>query len=89
MDSGLLHKFNANPLVELTSGTISNNLMNELDDHDYESLPASFSTRTHMLAGAAAGILEHCVMYPVDSVKVLLKKNFTFILYYLKHFILI
>lgn len=25
--------------------------------------------RVHIMAGAAAGIMEHCVMYPVDSVK--------------------
>lgn len=36
---------------------------------DYESLPPHVSTRTHMTAGAVAGVLEHTVMYPVDSVK--------------------
>jgi len=40
------------------------------DADDYESLPQTSSTSTHMLAGAAAGIMEHCVMYPVDCVKV-------------------
>ncbi|KAG8222585.1 hypothetical protein J437_LFUL010427 [Ladona fulva] len=35
---------------------------------DYESLPTSNVT-THMTAGAIAGIMEHCVMYPLDSVK--------------------
>jgi len=40
------------------------------DEDDYESLPASSAVSTHMLAGAAAGIMEHCVMYPVDCVKV-------------------
>ncbi|KAM6954679.1 mitoferrin-1 [Aplochiton taeniatus] len=38
-------------------------------DSDYESLPPHVSTATHMTAGAVAGILEHTVMYPVDSVK--------------------
>lgn len=37
---------------------------------DYENLPTSASLSTHMTAGAMAGILEHSVMYPVDSVKV-------------------
>lgn len=37
---------------------------------DYEGLPQGVSTSTHMLAGAVAGIMEHCVMYPVDCVKV-------------------
>ncbi|XP_050522291.1 mitoferrin-1 [Daktulosphaira vitifoliae] len=35
---------------------------------DYESLPTSNVT-DHMMAGAIAGIMEHCVMYPLDSVK--------------------
>ncbi|KAJ3089166.1 Fe(2+) transporter [Quaeritorhiza haematococci] len=35
---------------------------------DYESLPNS-SMGTNMLAGALAGITEHCVMYPVDAIK--------------------
>ena len=36
---------------------------------DYEQLPTT-SVATNMTAGAIAGILEHCVMYPLDSVKV-------------------
>lgn len=36
----------------------------------YESLPQHASFSTHMTAGAVAGVLEHTVMYPVDSVKV-------------------
>ncbi|KAM6940047.1 mitoferrin-2-like [Xenentodon cancila] len=36
---------------------------------DYEGLPQGASTRTHMLAGAVAGIMEHCLMYPIDCVK--------------------
>lgn len=39
-------------------------------DDPYESLPESSGAVTHMMAGAAAGIMEHCVMYPVDCVKV-------------------
>jgi len=35
---------------------------------DYEVLP-THSVAVHMVAGAAAGIMEHCVMYPIDSVK--------------------
>lgn len=40
-------------------------------DGEYESLPPHVSVTTHMTAGAVAGILEHTVMYPVDSVKVM------------------
>ncbi|XP_038219711.1 mitoferrin isoform X1 [Zerene cesonia] len=35
---------------------------------DYETLPTQNSL-THMTAGAIAGVMEHCVMYPLDSVK--------------------
>lgn len=37
---------------------------------DYETLPTS-NVVTHMTAGAIAGVMEHCVMYPLDSVKVM------------------
>lgn len=39
-------------------------------DIDYEGLPRGVATSTHMLAGAVAGIMEHCLMYPIDCVKV-------------------
>ncbi|MCL4123598.1 UNVERIFIED_CONTAM: hypothetical protein GTU68_009197 [Idotea baltica] len=35
---------------------------------DYESLPTE-NIGIHMTAGAVAGIMEHCLMFPVDSVK--------------------
>lgn len=45
-------------------------MASEFDAEDlYESLPTASPT-THMLAGSFAGVMEHCVMYPVDSVKV-------------------
>lgn len=40
---------------------------------DYEQLPTP-SVTTNMIAGAAAGVLEHCVMYPMDSIKVNFKR---------------
>jgi len=40
-----------------------------VDADDYESLPDSTPFRIVALAGAAAGVAEHCTMYPVDSVK--------------------
>ena len=39
-------------------------------EDEYESLPESSGLYAHMVAGACAGVMEHCVMYPVDSVKV-------------------
>ena len=39
---------------------------------DYETLPTN-SVATNMSAGAIAGVMEHCVMYPMDSVKVILE----------------
>jgi Mitochondrial carrier protein len=41
-------------------------------EDEYESLPPSAAVATHVVAGAAAGVLEHCLMYPIDSVKVIL-----------------
>ncbi|XP_069836096.1 mitoferrin-2 isoform X1 [Dendropsophus ebraccatus] len=38
-------------------------------DLEYEALPEGSTVTTHMLAGAVAGIMEHCLMYPVDCVK--------------------
>eukprot|EP01135_Chromosphaera_perkinsii_P008928 Nk52_evm38s1524 gene=Nk52_evmTU38s1524 len=40
----------------------------EMDEVDYEALPTN-SLPIHMAAGAAAGIMEHCIIYPIDSVK--------------------
>ncbi|MEQ2253640.1 hypothetical protein ILYODFUR_034393 [Ilyodon furcidens] len=37
---------------------------------DYEGLPQGAASSTHMLAGAVAGVMEHCLMYPIDCVKV-------------------
>lgn len=38
-------------------------------EDEYETLPEGTSTRVTLAAGAMAGIMEHCVMYPVDCVK--------------------
>lgn len=44
--------------------------MDSTDDEDpYESLPGVRNTFVYMAAGAAAGIGEHCIMYPVDVVR--------------------
>lgn len=37
--------------------------------------------RTFILAGAAAGIMEHCAMYPVDCVKVILLSDICLLFY--------
>lgn len=42
----------------------------EDSETEYECLPQGSSTSTHMLAGAVAGIMEHCLMFPIDCVKV-------------------
>lgn len=41
----------------------------EIPEPDYEGLPQGASTSTYMLAGAVAGIMEHCLMFPIDCVK--------------------
>lgn len=40
------------------------------DDYDYESLGSNATLGQDAMAGALAGIAEHCAMYPVDSIKV-------------------
>jgi solute carrier family 25 iron transporter 28/37 len=40
------------------------------DPDDYESLPDGVPLAVTCFAGALAGIAEHCVMFPIDSVKV-------------------
>ena len=42
-----------------------------MEEDDYESLPPNASTTDHMIAGAAAGVMEHCIIYPVDVIKVI------------------
>ncbi|GAA5814108.1 hypothetical protein MFLAVUS_007598 [Mucor flavus] len=39
------------------------------DDYDYESLGSNATLGQDAMAGALAGIAEHCAMYPVDSIK--------------------
>ncbi|KAG0261932.1 Fe(2+) transporter [Actinomortierella ambigua] len=39
------------------------------DEYDYEALPDNTPLTASLLAGAFAGIAEHAVMYPVDSIK--------------------
>lgn len=38
-------------------------------DYDYEELPSTSPLTMHLIAGAAAGIMEHSVMYPFDIIK--------------------
>ncbi|ANB12366.1 Mrs3p [Sugiyamaella lignohabitans] len=57
-----------------SSGTETklNKEQNDDDDEDYddyESLPQNTSLAANLVAGAAAGIMEHTVMYPVDAIK--------------------
>lgn len=47
-----------------------------MDHDDYERLPST-GVAINMTAGASAGILEHCIMYPMDSVKVFLTAHVT------------
>lgn len=44
--------------------------MDAEDEHDYESLGANSTMAQNAIAGAMAGIGEHCIMYPVDSIRV-------------------
>lgn len=47
------------------------------EEYDYESLGGNTTMTQNAIAGALAGIAEHCAMYPVDSIKVsFIHKNF-------------
>lgn len=39
-----------------------------MEESEYESLPTQ-NFKVHLVAGGFAGVMEHCVMYPVDFVK--------------------
>ena len=56
-------------------------VVTEMGDDVYESLPEGTTVGVTLVAGAMAGIMEHCVMFPVDCVKVRIRRNmfvFTF-----------
>ncbi|CEF67349.1 Mitoferrin [Strongyloides ratti] len=40
-----------------------------VEEDEYESLPNVYPLSVHLFAGAMAGMAEHCVMLPLDSVK--------------------
>uniref|UniRef100_A0A0N5CE65 Mitochondrial carrier protein n=1 Tax=Strongyloides papillosus TaxID=174720 RepID=A0A0N5CE65_STREA len=40
-----------------------------VEEDEYESLPNVYPLSVHLFAGAMAGMVEHCVMFPLDSVK--------------------
>ena len=54
------------------SPNISTGNMSENLSTSSEVLPTlnNHNTSVYIMAGAAAGIMEHCLMYPVDSIKV-------------------
>ncbi|KAG7666431.1 MRS4 [[Candida] subhashii] len=44
---------------------------------DYEALPEDASLAAHLGAGALAGIMEHTVMFPIDSIKTRMQMSFS------------
>jgi hypothetical protein len=58
-----------------------------MEESEYESLPTE-RVAIHLMAGAMAGVMEHCVMYPVDCVKVLIQSRAPQILPWVKGFLL-
>ncbi|KAF3984997.1 hypothetical protein FT663_04004 [Candidozyma haemuli var. vulneris] len=44
-------------------------MLSEPIEIDYEALPDDASIAAHLSAGAFAGIMEHTVMFPIDSIK--------------------
>lgn len=39
------------------------------EEIDYEALPSTAPLSHQLMAGAFAGIMEHCVLYPIDAIK--------------------
>lgn len=66
----LLRTLNSGFPVFLPIHTPLSVMASEEDDYDYESLGSNTTMTQNAIAGALAGIAEHCAMYPVDSIKV-------------------
>lgn len=45
---------------------------------DFEELKPGESVIVHLIAGAAAGTIEHCGMFPVDTIKVSTCRNLVY-----------
>ena len=58
------------PLPPCVGQSSNSSQQRSMEEIDYESLPTE-NLSTHLCAGAAAGMMEHCFMYPVDCVKVI------------------
>lgn len=53
-----------------SKSSFQTNFLSVMDSDEYESLPDEWPVSVHMMAGAAAGVMEHAAMYPIDCVKV-------------------
>lgn len=49
--------------------------MESMDEIDYEALPDNSPLAAQLAAGALAGIMEHTVMFPLDSLKTRMQTN--------------
>ncbi|RSH93630.1 Fe(2+) transporter [Saitozyma podzolica] len=54
--------------VGLSVGAVEQ-LEEDEEEHDYESLPVGHGWAVNMAAGAMAGISEHAAIFPIDSIK--------------------
>ncbi|KAJ1929403.1 Fe(2+) transporter [Tieghemiomyces parasiticus] len=66
-----MHGANLTPAVPVPAYQVPHRLVmgDHVTDQDYEALPESSPLFIHLVAGAMAGIVEHSVMYPFDSIK--------------------
>ena len=69
VESSTLDLHDSSTFNDISCETNFTNEPTKMDEVDYESLPTD-RLSAHLVAGAAAGVMEHCVMYPVDCVKV-------------------
>jgi hypothetical protein len=56
-----------------------------MEDFDIDEIKEDETVLQHLIAGAIAGTAEHCVMFPVDTVKVSLYKKVSFNIHFDRH----
>jgi len=73
INTSCMQQQNPLPSMNFSSNISTENMSENLPTSSPESSPTviidNHNTSVYIMAGAAAGIMEHCLMYPVDSIK--------------------
>jgi len=62
-------KINVNQQIQATPPQVQQQILPEIPQKNISTMAEDSQTKIFIMAGAAAGIMEHCIMYPVDSIK--------------------